>query len=118
MSKAQYIDKMSGFVSNKTVHVNASPLLNWVAVSPATETCAVIALAIVAQPHFRVVVLGRKPKWIGRRKRSRGADDLAEGILFVGGSDRAVGSADKADHIAHVVIGRQLCAMRGVVDHN
>src|SRR5688572_24385221 len=116
MSKAQYIDKMSGFVSNKTVHVNASPLLNWVAVSPATETCAVIAVAIVAQPHFRVVVLGRKPKWIGRRKWSRGADDLTERVVFVGGGDRAVGPADEADDIAHVVVRRELCAVRGVVD--
>src|SRR5205085_10929799 len=53
-----------------------------------------------------------------RRVGAGGADELAEGVVFVRGSYRAVGRFDHADHVAFVVVGGELRSLRGVVDRD
>ena len=83
-----------------------------ISVEPAHEGWGVVAVAVVAEAGFGVLVFGGESVREGVGEGAGGGEDAAEGVVGVGGDGGAVG-VEVAHDVAVVVVAGEIRLKRG-----
>ena len=100
------VNPLNRIVETQQIKVSAAIFFNRIPADPAAEGGGVVAVAVVVEVGFGIVVLRREAVRKDGRHRAGRADRVAEGVVGVLGDDGAE-FVPVADDVAVVVVGSQ-----------
>src|SRR6266498_4402217 len=106
--QAERIYQGARIVAHEPIKIRSTFFLQRVPIWPSSGTRVVVAVSVVKQIRFIVLVFGREPEGIGVGHGPGGANDFSEGAILVLGSYQSVHRVHQRRHVSVAIVSAEM----------